>query len=148
MLGSPKASLASLQKLQNRALRICMCANRYMSNLKLHVDTNVLPLYLRRKLEIYNEMYRRMLHAESSREADHTQSQSLDVNRATTRYSASRPPTFTRPNCVKFLNSVTYQGPKLWANLPAQMKNLNDMSKFSSEVKNLVNDELQTIRFL
>lgn len=100
-LGAPKTSLSRLQKLQNRALRICLCGDRYTSYIQLHVTSNVLPLYLRRNLEIYKCMYLRMLSSVDPHDAQNTSS--VDVSRAVTRYSASRPPNFTRPHSVKFL---------------------------------------------
>lgn len=58
-LGASKHDLTKLQKVQNRALRICLCADRYTSNLKFHIDANVLPVSLRMKLDTYKCMYRR-----------------------------------------------------------------------------------------
>lgn len=47
-----------IQKLQNRALRICLMADQYTSNLIMHREAGVLPIELRRKLELYKLMYR------------------------------------------------------------------------------------------
>lgn len=60
-INASKDSLSRIQRLQNRALRICQCTNRYTSNIKLHQDTSVLPVFLRRKLDLYKIMYKRML---------------------------------------------------------------------------------------
>lgn len=139
-LGASKMNLARLQKLQNRALRICYCASRYTSNIKLHTDANVLPLYLRRKLDIYKSMYSRMLELERN---------PLDSDlRPTTRFSSSRPPNFTRPTCDRFLNSITYQAPKLWSELPPEIKNLNDSPTFNREIRKMLKNEMHNIIYL
>lgn len=152
-LGAPKVSLSRLQKLQNRALRICLCVNRYTSNVQIHVLSKVLPLHLRRKLEIYRCMYKRMLppvnaNANTNGDRDELYTNSPRAYRAITRFSASRPPTFTRPHSVKFLNSITYQGPKLWADLPSHIKILNDVTKFNSEIHKLIQNEMQATEIL
>lgn len=145
-LGASKALLARLQRVQNRALRICMCSDRYTSNLKLHLGAKVLPLYLRRKLEIYKTMYSRMLRAERNNNATPEISLEKDRNaRPLTRYQALRPPPLEMPNSVRFQNCVTYQGPKLWADLPSSLKTLNDSSKFETEIRHMIQAELATI---
>lgn len=136
-IGAAKTLLARLQKCQNRALRICFCANRYTSNIRLHMDANVLPLFLRRKLDVYKTKYVRMLSQERGSPVSH--------DRPITRFSSSRPPTFNRPNSVSFLNSVTYQAPKLWAELPSHVKNLNDSPYFDREVRKLIQSEMLQI---
>lgn len=47
-----------LQKIQNKALRICYLATRYTSNISLHRSAEVWPLYLRGKLDLAKLMYR------------------------------------------------------------------------------------------
>lgn len=129
--GASKVAVSRLQKLQNKALRICYCANRYTSNLELHTKAGVLPIILRRKLDLYKIMYNRALLKERSLPPDVN---SPDVNspvfepnyeRPLTRYATSRPPTFVKPKTSRFLDSVTYQGPKIWADLPSHAKVLS-----------------------
>lgn len=55
---APLVLRKQLQKLQNRALRICFLADRYSPNLSLHKEARVLPLDLRAKMELYKLMYR------------------------------------------------------------------------------------------
>lgn len=50
-----------IQKLQNRALRICTLTSRYVSNLSLHVSTNVMPIYLRSKLDLLVLMFKKVV---------------------------------------------------------------------------------------
>lgn len=130
--------LSKLQKLQNRALRICFLSNRYISNLELHKRANVLPLCLRRKLDMCKLMFKRMLNAERV-------TGTITHTRPSTRYGVSRPPVFTHPKTSKFLRSVTYSAPLLWASLPNELKVLNDPGKFNSAVRKLVQAEIETL---
>lgn len=76
------AAKATFQKLR-RSLRVCFCASRYTSNIRLHIDSNVLPLYLRRKLDMYKYMYSKMLAQEKGLVNSST--------RPNTRFSLARP---------------------------------------------------------
>lgn len=112
-MGVLKATVECVQKFQNRALQVCYCARCYTSNFKLHLESGVLPVHLRRKLDLYKIMYKPMLsNPENHPEQDHP----------LTRYGSAWPPTFDRPRSVRFLESVTYQGPKLWAELLNHVK--------------------------
>lgn len=55
--------------------------------------------------------------------------------RPMTRYASARPPNFEKLNTTRFVESVTYQDPKLWAKLPSHMKNLNDVTTFDRELR-------------
>lgn len=137
-IGARKQELETLQKIQNRALRICYRASRYTSNISLHRQANVLPLFLRRKYELYNVMYKCL----SGRKSSPT---NVRTPKPATRYSLSRPPSFTTPNSYGFINSVTYQGPLNWAGLPNAIKNLASLPEFQCEVKKLVNNEMSLV---
>lgn len=115
-LGALSSLLSRLQKTQNRALCICHCANRNTSNINLHVKSKVLTLFLSRKLEVYKCMYKRWLTGYYA--------QTAPEERPQTRYALSRPPDFDVPKTERFLRSVIYQCPKLWAELPNYVKNL------------------------
>ena len=45
--------------------------------------------------------------------------------------------TFRRPTMEKYRKSITYQGPKLWNNLPAQVQKLDTYHEFKSNVKKM-----------
>lgn len=141
--GAPKVSLGRLQKLQNRALRVCHCASRYTSNYELHLISGVLPIALRRKLDLLKIMYFRMLYNRGGDAPATTGGTAINLtqSRPLTRYSAARPPIFDKPNTTRFIESVTYQGPKLWADLPSDVKNLNDIRTFDREIRKLTKAE-------
>lgn len=146
-LGAPKVSLRRLQKLQHRALRVRHCADRYTSNNELNLISGFLPLALRRKLDLLKIMYFRMLNTSggvtsTDRVTDVDSVPVPSLTRPSTRYSNARPPVFERPNTSRFIQSVTYQRPKLWADLPADLKNLNDISTFDREIRKLIRTEL------
>lgn len=136
-MGASKATLSRLQKLQNRALRICYIVNRYTSNYELHSNAGTLPVALRRKLDLYKLMYKRaLLDANTQIVPESSQNE-----RPNTRYASARPLTFVKPKSSRFLESVTYQGPKLWADLPNNVKNLNDAGTFDKEIRMILHNE-------
>lgn len=55
-----------------------------------------------------------------------------------TKYGAAKPPPFDSPRSARFLNSITYQSSVLWANLPNNVKRLDDRDKFNREVTKIV----------
>lgn len=135
-LGAPKLSLSKLQRVRNRALRISLCADRYTTNLKLHQDSNVFPLSLRMKLDTC--MYIRLLFL------SRIESSNVDM-RLNTRSGSSLTIKVNRPSSEKFLHSVTYQGMNMWNELSPRVRDVNDISKFDSEVKNLINAEFMSM---
>lgn len=56
-IGITKAGRQRIQKMQNRALRICLLMDRYTSNLTLHKEAKVIPIHLRSKLEMHKLMF-------------------------------------------------------------------------------------------
>lgn len=82
-------------------------------------------------------MYNRMLAQE--------QGLSISPNRPQTRFCLACPHLFERTNSDRFLRSITYQAPKFWAELPNDVKNMNDSSFFDREVKKLIKAEMSTI---
>lgn len=119
-----------LQKLQNKSLRICYLSGRYMSNLTLHQQSNVLPLSLRSRLEFYKFMYR-----VSRKQAAPV---GLVVN---TRSQSAFPVGLPAPKSDKFLRSISYQGPRLWSDLPGDIKRL-PYDAFCKEIRNKIQSDM------
>lgn len=69
-------------------------------------------------------------------------------DRPMTRYALSQPPEIDTSKTEKFLRSITYQGPKIWADLPNHVKNMNDVAVFVTEVKNMIRSEIASIESL
>lgn len=126
-ISANKKQLGKLQKLQNRVLRTCYLSDRYTSNIALHSKAHVLPLSLRRKLEICKLMYKRM--------NDPRLIKVSAPNSRITRYSVAKPPIFVTPRSKKFQDTITYQSSVIWASLPNKTKLIGDEEKFSNEVK-------------
>lgn len=139
-LSANKSQLDKLQKVQNRVLRICFQCNRYTSNLSLHQKAKVLPLCLRRNLEIYKIMFAKM--------SNSTVSSTAPLKRRITRYGSSRLPVFDTPRSTRFLNTVTYQGPALWAALPNWLKVISDAYKFNTEIKKIIWAEFAKLSYV
>lgn len=57
------------------------------------------------------------------------------------RYASTRPPVFVKPNTSRFVESVTYQGPKLWSELLSHVKNMNDITTFDKELRKLIKEK-------
>lgn len=123
-----------LQRLQNRALRICALASRYTTNLSLHQKCKVLPLNLWRKMDMFPLMFK--LHKNSK------MSDEDSTVRPNTRYQLTNDPTLITPRNDRFLRSVSYAGPKLWASLPREVKDIGDMDKFKTTVRRSIDLEL------
>lgn len=83
-----------------------------------------------------------MLRLEQCDESTNSSEIMPGTKRPQTRYQTSRPPIIERPNSVRFQNSITYQGPKLWADLSPSVKNLNDSGKFDYKIRRLINVEM------
>lgn len=122
-----------LQKLQNKSLRICFLSGRYTSNLVLHRQSNVLPLRLRGKLELYKLKYRI-----SRKQLDPVET---GVN---TRSQNAFPIELIAPKSDKFLRSISYQGPRLWSELPAQIKKL-PYDAYCTEIKRKIQAEMDEL---
>ena len=59
-------------------------------------------------------------------------------NGVRTRSSKRKLITFRRPTMEKYRKSITYQGPKLWNNLPAEVQKLDTYpEKFKSNIKKI-----------
>lgn len=136
-LSAAKNQLSKLQKAQNQALRICYLSNRYTSNLSLHRKANVLPLFLRRKFEIFKIMHKRMSMVGSR--------MIVSADCRITRYGASNPPIFDTPRSAWFINTITYQAPALWASLPNKVRLIVDCDKFNTEIKRLIRSEFMEL---
>lgn len=122
-----------LQKLQNRSLRIFYLSDRYTSNLVLHGQSKVLPLKLRGTLELRKLMYR------VSRKQP-----KYDGLTAITRSQNAFPIRLVATKSNSFLKSISYQGPRLWSDLPGQTKRL-PYDAFCTEIKRRIQMEMNEI---
>lgn len=80
-------------------------------------------------------------HVDLDESLDHVASQMQRV----TRYGMSNPPIFDRPRSTRFVTSVAYQVPMLWAALPNDLKFIADPDRFNSQVRKLIWKELEEL---
>lgn len=135
---APLIARKQLQKIQNKALRICFLADRYTSNLTLHREAKVLPLVLRSKLEMYKLMYRESRRAWAEKENDNI------APMYTTRAQNAFPLIAETPRTNRFLTSISYQGPKTWLELTSDLKRC-EYDKFCSRVRERIVAEFAEI---
>ena len=111
--GTSQKNLDRLQKIQNRALRICMNVQCYMSRIQLHISCNVMPLKLCRKMNLRKFMFKQKSNA------------NLIVTREirTRRHDALIFET-CRPNLKLFKKSTIYRGTLEWNNLATIARNI------------------------
>lgn len=115
-----KGERAKIQKVQNRVLRICGLAGRYVSNLTLHRELKVLPISLRCKFDIMVAMFKR-----SARDT------SLNIPQGVVTRAQSVPSIHVlRPHTARFRNSISYQGPLIWESIPHHWKRIQDLDTF------------------
>lgn len=68
------------------------------------------------------------------------------MTRPDTRYNRSDPPNLILPKSDRFLKSISYTGPKLWATLPKDLKDINDLDRFKSEMRRKVDVEFSQLQ--
>lgn len=124
-----------IQKVQNRALRICGLAGRYTSNLTLHRHFKVLPIMLRCKLDILVAMHKRL-----TREPTPGTSEGVST-------WAQSVPTIPVPRArsARFMNSIAYQGPLIWESIPPYMKGIRDLESFKKCARLLVMQDFESL---
>ena len=122
--GTSQRNLSRLQKLQNRALRICLNAQGYLSRIQLHLTCNVSPLNLRRKMNLRKYMFRQKENEDIV----------IDRNIRTRRHKAVVYETCI-PNLELFKKGTIYRGIVEWNDLSAQTRNIVTYDAFKSEQK-------------
>lgn len=133
-----------LQRLQNRALRICYKANRLDRTYDLHVKAQLATLDKCREFDIlkifHNKVYKGMNQFDNTcivESLPHDAGINSHNNSQTpiTR-SMSAPQIHTqKPNSEKFRKSLLYTGANLWNSLSPELRNIGDYSSFKQSVK-------------
>lgn len=115
------------QWFQNRALRICNLSSRHTSN-SLHVQNKVLPIELRRKIDVLILLFKTVNRGKYSADPD-----------PQTRLHSAPNLYISKPNSTKFLKSVAYIGPQLWTVLLVELRVSHDLNSFKTAVRALIN---------
>lgn len=127
-----------VQRLQNRALRICFRAGRYDQINNLHSQAHLPTLDKRRDFDIL-KLFHRKIYLLNLNFSNITVSGISGNNSSTpacrTRSMDSPMIHTDRPNSEKFRRSLLYSGSQLWNSLPPDLRNRADYNSFKSSVK-------------
>lgn len=125
-----------LQRLQNRALRICFRANRYDRNFDLHVRAHLPTLELRRNFDTLKYIPQKDLLLDFTNVTISGIPEDNNPNSLPRTLSRSSPLINTdRPNSEKFRKSLIYSGCSLWNSLPPDLRNLADHKAFKASIE-------------
>ena len=126
-MNTNQALLSKLQKLQNRALKICLQPNAFVTLEYLHRETKVALLYKRREAHLLNYMYKkRDVPALLDTKPIHTRARDGPLFKV------------AKPNCEKFKQSVLYNGAVSWNTLPPVTRNIDSYITFRNTQKNVI----------
>lgn len=124
LISSNQKALTKLQRLQNRALRICLNVNERTSTTYTHEETNTTKLNIRRISHLRNFMYKR----------SGNKSYIEDRHLSTRNFSAPVMKV-TRPKTDIFKRSVLYKGAIEWNALDVETRNIKTLSNFKHRQK-------------
>ena len=122
--GAPCTILEKLQKIQNRALRICLQADYHLPVITMHQRTNVPNLKVRRYAHLNNYIY--------SRKQDTEYLVTREVR--TRRFDAPVLET-VRPQIEKYKKGTMYRGIAQWNTLDVQTRNTDEVTTFKEAQK-------------
>ena len=128
LMGISLKSLDKLQKLQNRALRICLAQDGRSNVNEMHNTCNISKLEQRRESHLLNFVYKR---AHDERYVQHG-------NRELRRFDAPILKEF-RSNNKSFERSVLFQGTNLWNEQPIEDRNIATHKAFKKMRKQKLN---------
>lgn len=128
-----------LQRLQNRALRICFKAKRRDSVIDLHIKASLATLDKRRELDIikifHNKVYNDLNQFDNTSIVE-ANFQNINDNQVPITRSMLAPQIHTqKPNSEKFRRSLLYTGTYLWNSLSTELRNIVDHNSFKLSVK-------------
>ena len=119
-----------LQKLQNNILRSALKIKnpRYISTVNLHSETNTLLLDKRRELQLIIAIFK----------AVHNNRIKLKENVRNLRMFDGPVVQIEHPNTTSFMKTPMYMGGELWNNLPANVRNMQNIDEFKRTIKSLL----------
>ena len=117
------AELEKLQRLQNRALKLCLGFHMREDTEVVHRTAKVPLLENRRKSHVYNFMYKR-------KEMKHN----LDVPLIGTRSADAPRFVLPNPNLQCYKRSLEYSGAKAWNTLPKELKLIPNYLSFKNQI--------------
>lgn len=131
-INARKSVLERLQKLVNKSLRICFKANFTVSSCHLHLNAQILPLRLQRKIATLKLIFlvnQRMMHKYQTHNT-----RQIILGRQT-RHSLWNYVKCEFSKSEWYQKSVVYQGPKYWEILPTRLKSGSDILEFKKSIE-------------
>ena len=138
LYAAPQRIRKKLQTLQNKALRSALCKSKYTRSLELHNEANILKLKDRRHVHVLLHMF------QLAQMPDFKLWKAHKPVGVRTRSSKKKLLTLRKPTNEKYKKSITYQGPKLWNNLPGYMQKIQSYHDFKLQVKKLFGPKPKT----
>lgn len=133
--------LTKLERLQNRALRICFRATHFDGVVDLHRHTKISTIDKRCDVDILKVMHRNVYNVISFSQSPVGYSFTIidNSNQEMSSTRARRAPIISSelPRSEKSRRSLLYYGISLWNNLSTDIRNIDDSSVFKSAVKRL-----------
>lgn len=134
-----QTSLLKIQRLQNRALRICFKSDGYDRVNDLHVRARIATVDKRHEFDIL-QLFHKKVYLNKRQYCDITISDTYNgndsvLNPPLTRAMAAPQINTKIPNSEMFRESLSYTGASLWNSLSSELRNTQDYNVFKSSVK-------------
>lgn len=135
-----------LQRLQNKALRICLKADRHTNIAELHRLARLAPIEKRREFDLLkifqrtvysaeSKSYQLMINSSSTNLDRDPDSRPMNTSLINTR-STLAPTALTKiPNSEKFKKSMLYTSTSLWNNLSPDTRNIRDFDAYKATIR-------------
>ena len=133
---APKKIRKKLQILPNKALKCALSKDKLFSSDVLHREAKILKLKERRHVHVLLHMFQ-LAHLPDFKLWKGHQSGGVRTRSSKKKLISTR-----RPNNEKYKKSITYQCPKLWSSLPAQLQKMESYREFKKEVKRLFQTQI------
>ena len=124
-MGGLSANLSKLQRLQNRALRICLNIHHYLPTILLHQQTKVPNLVTRRSSNLKKYMFKQKENEEL-----------VQIPVVNTRLHDAITFKTVRPKIEKYKKNPLYRGALLWNSLSSNVRNIEDYPEFKRYIRN------------
>ena len=123
-MGGMSSNLSRLQKLQNRALRICLDVHHYLPTILLHQQAEIPNLCTRRSCNIKKYMFRQKNNMDL-----------VKIPTVNTRRNDAIIFKTVRPNLEKFKNNPLYTGALIRNTLPTDVRNIENYTSLKLFLK-------------